>query len=53
MHASQIQQQTIRAIRLCSFLGLQEARLSHRDRTTLRFIEYSVNPLKITQGHSK
>jgi len=31
----------------------QEARLSQRDRATLRVIEYFAKLLKITQGHSK
>jgi len=31
----------------------QETQLSHRDRATLRVIEYYAKSLKITQGHLK
>jgi len=34
-------------------VGQQEAKLSQRDRATLRVIEYFPESLKITQGHSK
>jgi len=32
---------------------IQEARLSQRDRATLRVIEYFSKALKVNQGHSK
>jgi len=44
---------SIRTYQARQELSKQEAQLSHRDRTTLRIIEYFAKSFKVTQGHSK